>query len=105
MASGKRVLLVNNRHDRPRRTKQFIEFAVKHENRFDRIVAAGSSRSQMRRALVQRGISPGRIVRLGGFSDLAALEDDAVVFAVGNIVGSGRIRSEADRKAGIFDVR
>jgi gamma-polyglutamate synthase len=105
MASGERILLVNNRYDRPARMKQFIDFAVKHERRFDRIVAAGNSRAQMRRTLVKRGISPGRIVRVGSLSELAALERDAVVFAVGNIVGSGRVRSEADRRAGIFDVR
>lgn len=105
MASGQRMLLVNNRHDRPARLRQFVDFAVKHDVRFDRIVAAGACRSLMRRALVKRGVAPERIASLRDFSDLAELEEDTVVFAVGNIVGSGRLIAAGDRKAGVFDVR
>jgi len=105
MASGKRMLLVNNRHDRPARLRQFVDFAVKHDVRFDRIVAAGGCRSLMRRALVKRGVAPERIAFLRSFSELAELEEDTVVFAVGNIVGSGRLLAAGDRKAGVFDVR
>ena len=105
MASGEKMLLINNRHDRPARLQQFIDFAVEHERRFDRIAAAGSCRPVLRRALVKRGIAPERIVSLGDFSELAELEIDTVVFAVGNIVGAGRIRPGSDRQAGIPDVR
>ena len=105
MASGKKMLLVNNRHDRPARLRQFVDFAVKHEHRFDRIVAAGDCTPLMRRALIRRGIAPERIVSMRDLSALADLEGNAVVFAVGNIVGSGRIRPDGDRKAGVFDVR
>ena len=52
-----------------------------------------------------RRIAAERIVRLGAFSELAALEGDAVVFAVGNIVGSGQIPSEDSPLAGVLDVR
>ena len=105
MESGKKILLVNNRHDRPARLRQFVDFAVKHEHRFDRIVVAGDCMPLMRRALIKRGIAPERIVSMRDLSALADLEGDAVVFAVGNIVGSGRIRPDGDRKAGVFDVR
>ena len=100
LSSGTKLLLVNNRHDRPARLRQFIDFAVKHERRFDRIITAGACRPAMRRALVKRGVAPGRIVSLGDISELARLEGDSVVFAVGNIVGSGRVG-----EVGMADVR
>ena len=105
MSSGEKILLVNNRYDRPARMQQFIDFAVKHEKRFDRFVVAGSCRSLVRRVLLKKRIAAERIVRLGAFSELAALEGDAVVFAVGNIVGSGQIPSEDSPLAGVLDVR
>ena len=92
MAVGRKMLLVNNRHDRPARVQQFIDFAVEHERRFDIIAAAGSCRPVMLRALKKRGIAPERMVSLRDLSQLATLEHDTVVFAVGNIVGSGRGR-------------
>jgi poly-gamma-glutamate synthase PgsB/CapB len=104
MASGRRMLLVNNRYDRPARLRQFVDFAVKHQGRFDYIVAAGAGRLLMRRALVKRGIALERITRLGSYAELSALEHDAVVFAVGNIVGSGQVRFAADRHMGISNV-
>ncbi len=104
MACGRRMLLVNNRHDRPARMRQFVEFAVQHQARFDDIVAAGASRWLMRRALVKRGIAQERITRLGCYSELSVLQHDAVVFAVGNIVGSGQVRAAAERHAGMADV-
>ena len=105
LASGTRLLLVNNRHDRPGRLRQFVDFAVKHAGRFDRIVAAGDCRPLMRRALVKRGIAPERILSLRKISSLSALEGDAVVFAVGNIVGSGLVGTQTDHNAGSPDVR
>ena len=105
LSSGTKLLLVNNRRDRPARLRQFVDFAVKHERRFDRIVAAGACRPAMRRALVKRGVAPGRIASLGDISELARLEEDAVVFAVGNIVGSGRIGARGTDEAGVADVR
>lgn len=103
MASGRRMLLVNNRYDRPARLRQFVDFAVKHQGRFDCIVAAGAGRLLMRRALVKRGIAAERITRLGSYAELSALQHDAVVFAVGNIVGSGQVRFAADRHTGILN--
>lgn len=100
MASGRRMLLVNNRHDRPTRLRQFVDFAVQQQGRFDGFVAAGDCRRLMRRALVQRGIPSERITDLGSYSELSALQHDAVVFAVGNIVGSGQARSVAGRDSG-----
>jgi poly-gamma-glutamate synthase PgsB/CapB len=90
LASGEKILLVNNRHDRPARVQQFIDFALKHEHRFDRFIATGSCRSLTRRALVKGGIAADRITLLGSFSRLAEQKENAVVFAVGNIVGSGK---------------
>ena len=78
---------------------------MKHAGRFDRIVAAGDCRPLMRRALVKRGIAPERILSLRQISALSALEGDAVVFAVGNIVGSGLVGTQTDHNAGSPDVR
>ena len=104
MTCGRQMLLVNNRYDRPARLRQFVDFALKHQRRFDGFVAAGSGQLLMRRALVKRGIAPERITGLGSFAELSALEHDTVVFAVGNIVGSGQFRFAADRHTGISNV-
>ena len=59
----------------------------------------------MRRALVKRGIAPERILTLRHISALATLEGDAVVFAVGNIVGTGLIGTRTGNDTGNPDVR
>ena len=105
LARGKKMLLVNNRHDRPARTRQFIDFAVKHGGRFDCIATTGACRPLMRRALLKRGIAPGRVVSFREFSALVGIDEDTVIFAVGNIVGSGRLPSEDSRTTGNSDVR
>ena len=104
MTSGRRMLLINNRYDRPARLRQFADFAAQHEGRFDGFIAAGACRGLLRRALVQRGIAKERITRLGSYEELHALAHDAVVFAVGNIVGSGQVGVAGDRRAGISNV-
>ena len=104
MTSGRRMLLINNRYDRPARLRQFADFAAQHEGHFDGFIAAGACRGLLRRALVQRGIAKERITRLGSYEELHALAHDAVVFAVGNIVGSGQVGVAGDRRAGISNV-
>ena len=97
MTKGQKILLINNRHDRPARLLQFVEFAVKHEGRFDRIAAAGDCRPLMRRELIKRGIAPERILSLANFAQLSASEVDTAVFAVGNIVGTGKDKAGTPR--------
>ena len=104
MTCGRRMLLVNNRYDRPARLQQFVDFAVEHQARFDGFIAAGACRQLMRRALVKRGIALERIAGLGSYAELSALEHDAVVFAVGNIVGSGQVRFAANQQTGMSNV-
>jgi poly-gamma-glutamate synthase PgsB/CapB len=104
MTCGRRMLLVNNRYDRPARLQQFVEFAVEHQARFDGFIAAGACRQLMRRALVKRGIALERIAGLGSYAELSALEHDAVIFAVGNIVGSGQVRFAANQQTGMSNV-
>ena len=89
MANGQRVLLMNNRHDRPARLRQFVDFAVLHQQRFDRFMATGSACALVRRMLRQRGIVAGRILRLSTLAGVAQLNGECVIFAVGNIVGTG----------------
>mgnify|MGYP003589743962 FL=1 len=90
LASGKKILLINYRHDRPARVQQFIDFSLKHAHRFDSFIATGSCRQLTRRALLKGGIAGERITLLNSFSRLAELKENAVIFAVGNIVGSGK---------------
>ena len=104
MTCGRRMLLVNNRYDRPARLQQFVDFAVEHQARFDGFIAAGTCRQLMRRALVKRGIALERIAGLGSYAELSALEHDAVIFAVGNIVGSGQVRFAANQQTGMSNV-
>lgn len=104
MTCGRRMLLVNNRYDRPARLQQFVDFAVEHQARFDGFIAAGACRQLMRRALVKRGIALERIAGLGSYAELSALEHDAVIFAVGNIVGSGQVRFAANQQTGMSNV-
>jgi len=97
MDCGRRMLLVNNRYDRPARLHQFVDFAVQHQAHFDAFITAGTGRLLMRRALAKRGIAPERISGLRSYAALRALEHDAVVFAVGNIVGSGQVHFAVDQ--------
>ena len=90
MACGQRVLLMNNRHDRPARMRQFVDFAVQHQQRFDQFVATGSTSALVRRRLRQRGIATERILRIDTLDGMVQLKGDCVIFAVGNIVGSGQ---------------
>ena len=104
MTCGRRMLLINNRYDRQARLQQFVDFAVEHQARFDGFIAAGACRQLMRRALVKRGIALERIAGLGSYAELSALEHDAVIFAVGNIVGSGQVRFAANQQTGMSNV-
>ena len=108
LATGRRLLLINNRYDRPARTLQFIDFALAHESRFDAFVLSGHARGLVARHLRRRGIADARLIPLKRFADLPTLPGDAVVFAVGNIVGSGQEGAPtraASRPAGSHDVR
>ena len=104
MTCGRPMLLINNRYDRQARLQQFVDFAVEHQARFDGFIAAGTCRQLMRRALVKRGIALERIAGLGSYAELSALEHDAVIFAVGNIVGSGQVRFAANQQTGMSNV-
>ena len=101
-AAHRRLLLINNRYDRPARTLQFVDFALAHAERFDAFVLSGHARALVARRLRRRGIAAERLLALKHFSDLPALPAlprQATVFAVGNIVGSGQARAPVDDDA------
>ena len=112
-APGKnqRLLLINNRYDRPARTLQFVDFALAHAARFDAFVLCGHARGLVARRLRQRGLAAERLLELKHFSDLPALlarpgeTVAATVFAVGNIVGSGQERASSSSPNSTPDVR
>ena len=115
-AQGKsqRLLLINYRYDRPARTLQFVDFALTHASRFDAFILSGHARALVARHLRRRGIAAERLLQLHRFADLPALPTltaDAIVFAVGNIVGSGQEGGHANlpdahpHPAGTPDVR
>ena len=66
--NNERYLLVNNRADRLSRLKQFVNFTIKFENRFDK----------------------NRIIILSDEKYFENIEDDSLIFAVGNICRLGK---------------
>ena len=108
MDRGRRLLLINNRRDRPARMLQFAEFAGCNAHRFDGFVLTGAFRWLARRALLKHGVAPGRIAACSSLAGLDTLEGpggDQVVFAVGNIVGTGFEHPADDVRSGAANGR
>lgn len=81
------ILLVNNRADRGGRTRDMLQVCL--ELRPKEVWLLGASQSYMGFWLNRRGISSRRFPSAVAL-DLAALDKDSVVYAIGNIAGEGR---------------
>ena len=83
----KKYLMVNNRRDRLSRMEQFVEFTVKHEKKFEKIFISGENTNIFYKKL-------SRILKnieiLKNVEQFDALNDDSIIFAVGNICGKGK---------------
>lgn len=83
------ILLVNNRPDRGSRTEDMLAACL--ALRPQQVWLMGAARAYMRRGLARR-LPQCRIRELKGPRDVApdSLEDEQVIFAVGNIANGGR---------------
>ena len=62
--NNERYLLVNNRADRLSRLKQFVNFTIKFENRFDKILISGENKNLFYKYLLKNRIDKNRIIIL-----------------------------------------
>ncbi len=83
-------LLVNNRDDRLSRLKQFVNFTIKFENRFDKILISGENKNLFYKYLLKNRIDKNRIIILSDEKYFENIEDDSLIFAVGNICRLGK---------------
>lgn len=83
----KKYLMVNNRRDRLSRLEQFVKFVEKHEKNFEKIFISGESTNIFYRKL-NKNLK--KIEILKSIQQLDILNEDSVIFAVGNICGKGK---------------
>ena len=83
-------MLVNNRADRLSRLKQFVNFTIKFENRFDKILISGENKNLFYKYLLKNRIDKNRIIILSDKKYFENIEDDSLIFAVGNICRLGK---------------
>ena len=88
--NNERYLLVNNRADRLSRLKQFVNFTIKFENRFDKILISGENKNLFYKYLLKNRIDKNRIIILSDEKYFENIEDDSLIFAVGNICRFGK---------------
>lgn len=88
--NNERYLLVNNRADRLSRLEQFVNFTVKFENRFDKILISGENKNLFYKYLLKNRIDKNRIIILSDKKYFENIEDDSLIFAVGNICRLGK---------------
>ena len=88
--NNERYLLVNNRADRLSRLKQFVNFTIKFENRFDKILISGENKNLFYKYLLKNRIDKNRIIILSDEKYFENIEDYSLIFAVGNICRLGK---------------
>lgn len=88
--NNERYLLVNNRADRLSRLKQFVNFTIKFEYRFDKILISGENKNLFYKYLLKNRIDKNRIIILSDEKYFENIEDDSLIFAVGNICRLGK---------------
>ncbi|WP_427170729.1 poly-gamma-glutamate synthase PgsB [Fusobacterium nucleatum] len=88
--NNKRYLLVNNRADRLSRLEQFVNFTIKFENKFDKILISGENKNLFYKYLLKNRIDKNRIIILSDEKYFENIEDDSLIFAVGNICRLGK---------------
>ncbi|WP_338953467.1 poly-gamma-glutamate synthase PgsB [Fusobacterium nucleatum] len=88
--NNERYLLINNRADRLSRLKQFVNFTIKFENRFDKILISGENKNLFYKYLLKNRIDKNRVIILSDEKYFENIEDDSLIFAVGNICRLGK---------------
>ena len=88
--NNERYLLVNNRVDRLSRLEQFVTFTIKFENKFDKILISGENKNLFYKYLLKNGMDKNRIIILLDEEYFENIEEDSLIFAVGNICRLGK---------------
>ena len=84
-----KYLMINNRIDRANRMEQFVDFVVKNEINFTKILVSGSPIEIFRKKLINKGISIGKIEILSNISSFDKYSGEVMILATGNICGYG----------------
>ncbi len=84
-----RYLMVNNRQDRVSRMEQFIKFTKENQDDFYKILISGESKEIFYKKLKEEGLEE-KLQIINTIEDFENIEEDALVFAVGNICGVGK---------------
>lgn len=88
--NNERYLLVNNRADRLSRLEQFVNFTIKFENKFDKILISGENKNLFYKYLLKNGMDKNRIIILLDEEYFENIGEDSLIFAVGNICRPGK---------------
>ena len=88
--NNERYLLVNNRADRLSRLEQFVTFTIKFENKFNKILISGENKNLFYKYLLKNGMDKNRIIILLDEEYFENIEEDSLIFAVGNICRLGK---------------
>ncbi|WP_336014546.1 poly-gamma-glutamate synthase PgsB [Fusobacterium polymorphum] len=88
--NNERYLLVNNRADRLSRLEQFVNFTIKFENKFDKILISGENKNLFYKYLLKNRIDKNRVIILSDKKYFENIEEDTLIFAVGNICRLGK---------------
>ena len=88
--NNEKYLLINNRADRLSRLKQFVDFVIKFENRFDKILISGENKNLFYKYLLKNKIDKNKIIILLNEEYFENIDEDSLIFAVGNICRLGK---------------
>ena len=88
--NNERYLLINNRADRLSRLEQFVTFTIKFENKFNKILISGENKNLFYKYLLKNGMDKNRIIILLDEEYFENIEEDSLIFAVGNICRLGK---------------
>ena len=88
--NNERYLLVNNRADRLSRLEQFVNFTIKFENKFDKILISGENKNLFYKYLLKNEMDKNRIIILLDEEYFENIGEDSLIFAVGNICRLGK---------------
>ena len=97
---NRKYLLINNRKDRVSRWEQYIKFAKKMEERFDKIIVSGESKDLFYKYITKENISKDKIEILEDKNYFDKIDEDILIVAVGNICGYGKSLVEYIEKKG-----
>jgi poly-gamma-glutamate synthase pgsB len=88
--NNRKYLLINNRADRLSRLEQFVNFTTNFGNKFDKILISGENKRLFYKHLLKNGMNKDDLVILLDEEYFENIEEDTLIFAVGNICRLGK---------------